>query len=191
MKDVQNRARKIKLLLLDVDGVLTDGHIVYSDRGEEIKTFHVRDGFGINLLRRNGIEVAILTSRSSEALLHRCRDLRIETVLQGMRPKLAGYEWLLENKRLQDAEIAYMGDDWVDIEIFQRVGLAVAVGNGDKEILPYVHLVTSCHGGEGAVREVCELILEAQGLREKTLEVYTRGIVLKNTEKEKPAGRRS
>lgn len=160
------------MLLLDVDGVLTDGRITYSDHGEEIKSFHVRDGLGIKLLQKNGIEVALLTSRISEALLHRCRDLNIQTVLQGMQPKLAAYEWLLNRKGLVDSEIAYVGDDWVDVPILKRVGLALTVRNAERDIMSYVDYVTSQDGGQGAVREVCELILEAKGLREKTLGEY-------------------
>lgn len=169
---IASRAKEIKLLLLDVDGVLTDGSIVYSDRGEEIKSFHVRDGLGIKLLQRFGVEVSILTSRVSEALMHRCRDLKIETVIQGMKPKLMAYEWLRMEKRLRAEELAYIGDDWVDIPVLRRVGLAVAVRNADPEVLSFVHYVTAHDGGRGAVREVCDLILRAKGLKEEALGLY-------------------
>ncbi len=158
---------------MDVDGVLTDGRIIYNDNGEEIKSFHVRDGLGIKLLQKCGVEVALLTSRISEALLHRCRDMKIETVLQGMEPKMAAYEWLLNKKGLVDSEVAYVGDDWVDIQILKRVGLAVAVRNADAAVMSFVDYVTHQDGGQGAVREVCELILEAKGLRKKALDEYT------------------
>lgn len=167
------KARAVRLLLLDVDGVLTDGKITYNDHGAEIKSFHVQDGLGIKLLQRSGIEVALLTSRISEALLHRCRDLEIEDVLQGMEPKLAAYKWLLIKKGLLDREVAYVGDDWMDIPILKRVGLAIAVGNADREVISCADYRTYRGGGQGAVREVCELILEAKGLREKVLAAYT------------------
>ncbi|MFH1148145.1 MAG: HAD-IIIA family hydrolase [Pseudomonadota bacterium] len=167
--DISFRARDVKLLLLDVDGVLTDGSIIYNDRGEEIKSFHVRDGLGIRLLQRFGIEVAILTSRISEALMHRCRDLKIEMVIQGMRPKLRAYEWLLAQRDLTDKELAYIGDDWVDIPILRRVGLAVAVRNAEEEVLSCAHCVTALEGGRGAVREVCDIILKAKNLKEEAL----------------------
>ncbi|MDP2992451.1 MAG: HAD-IIIA family hydrolase [Deltaproteobacteria bacterium] len=173
IKRLLDKARQVKVLLLDVDGVLTDGRITYNDRGEEIKSFHVRDGLGIKLLQRCGIEVAILTGRISEALLHRCRELKIETVLQGMEPKLAAYEWLLRNRGLVDSQVAYVGDDWVDIQILKRAGLPVAVKNADKGVMAYVDYVTQQDGGQGAVREVCELILEAKGLKEKALAAFT------------------
>ncbi len=169
---VFSKAKGIEVLLLDVDGVLTDGRIVYSGSGEETKSFHVRDGLGIKLLQGCGVDVAVLTSRTSQALLFRCQDLKIDTVLQGMEPKMAAYEWFIGRKGLVDSQVAYVGDDWVDIGILQRVGLAVAVKDAAREVLSLADFVTSRDGGQGAVREVCELILEAKGLREKALAAY-------------------
>lgn len=156
------RASAIKLLILDVDGILTDGSIVYDAKGEQIQSFHVHDGFGIKLLHKAGVKTAILSSRSSNALLVRCKELGIEHILQGHSQKIEGYKELLEGFGLMDCNVAYMGDDWVDIPILSRVGLAVTVPDAASQVKDYCHYVTTKPGGRGAVREVCELILRAQ-----------------------------
>ncbi len=158
------RASRVKLLVLDVDGVLTPGTIVYTDQGEQIQSFHVQDGLGIKLLMGAGIEIAIISSRSSGALTRRADELGIKKCFQGVRDKIYIYDSLLDELGLQDEEAAYVGDDWVDLPVLTRVGLSVAVANAAFPLKDYAHYVTRSSGGRGAVREVCDLILTAKGL---------------------------
>ncbi len=166
------KAREVKLLLLDVDGVLTDGSISYNDQGVEIKTFHVRDGFGMNLLRKTGVEIGLITARSSEALTRRVKDLNLTHVFQGKRKKVEVYEYLLEHLQLAPREVAYMGDDWLDLALLSRVGFSATVADGASEVKEVVDYVTRRPGGKGAVREVCDLIIDAKGLHEELLDEY-------------------
>ena len=159
---VRKKAGKIKLLLLDVDGVLTDGRIIVDDRGVETKQFHVRDGQGINLLMRSGIEVGLITGRSSRVVGHRAKDLGIRIVHQGVQDKLAAYSGIKTKARLRDEQIAYVGDDIIDLPILRQAGLAVAVQDGWPGLAAFVDLITEASGGNGAVREVAELLLRAQ-----------------------------
>lgn len=159
---IQSKTKKIKLLLLDVDGVLTDGSIILDNQGNELKAFHVRDGHGIKLAQRAGIIVGIITGRKSEAVDRRARELDIQEVYQGAREKIAVYESLLEKYGLHDHEVAYIGDDVVDIEIFKRAGIAVTVADSDPTVRPYVDLITKTPGGRGAVREFINLILKSR-----------------------------
>ena len=160
---IRTKAKKIKLLLLDVDGVLTDGGIVMNDRGEEIKRFDVRDGHGIRLLLRGRIQVGLITGRSSKVVNHRAKDLGISIVYQQVYNKLEVYQKIKRRSRLQDREIAYAGDDIVDLPILKRVGLAMAVKDGWPDLKRDVDYVTSNGGGRGAVREIVEILLKAQG----------------------------
>jgi len=162
MDPLHERARRIRLLVLDVDGVLTDGRIIIDDRGVETKHFHVRDGQGISLLKCSGIEVGFITGRSSRVVRHRANDLRVALLFQGVQDKLRVYERIKKKRRLTDAQIAYVGDDIVDLPVLRRVGLAVMVGDGSAELKPYADYVTVARGGMGAVREVAELILKVQ-----------------------------
>lgn len=157
------RARQVQLLLLDVDGVLTDGAITYVSGGGEAKTFHSQDGLGIRLLQDSGVAVGIITARSSEAVERRARDLRLAHVLQGQQDKLAAYESILKTTGLRPPQTAYMGDDFMDLPLLNRAGFAVAPANAVAEIRQRVHYTTELAGGRGAVREICDLILEAQG----------------------------
>lgn len=159
---VRKKAANIRLLLLDVDGVLTDGRIIIDDRGIETKHFHVRDGQGISLLKRSGIEVGFITGRSSKVVRHRAHDLRVSLVFQGVQDKLTIYEQIKEKTRLTDEQIAYVGDDIIDLPVLRCVGLAVMVGNGSADLKPYADYVTLAQGGVGAVREVAELLIKAQ-----------------------------
>jgi len=154
------KAKKIKLLLLDVDGVMTDGTIILDSRGNETKAFHVRDGHGIKIAQRAGIAVGIITGRSSEVVNIRARELGIREVHQGAHDKLAVYDLLVSKYGLRDEEIAYIGDDIVDVPIFDRVGLAAAVADADPSVKPHVDVITRAAGGRGAVREVIALILK-------------------------------
>lgn len=171
-KNCLAKAKEIKLLLLDVDGVLTDGSISYTDEGKEVKTFSVRDGFGMNLLRKAGVEVGIITARSSEALTRRMKDLQLKHVYQGIREKVAMYDRLREELNLQSSEVAYMGDDWLDLSLLTRVGFSATVVDGAPEVQKIVDYISKNPGGKGAVREVCELILDAKGQYETLLSYY-------------------
>ena len=159
---VRNKARAIKLLLLDVDGVLTDGRIILDDRGVESKHFDVRDGQGIVLLMRAGIEVGLITARNSKAVRYRAKELGLRIVRQGIQNKATTYGEIRRQSGLADTQIAYIGDDIGDVEILRRVGLAITVKDGWEEIFRSVDYVTERPGGRGAVREVAELLLKAQ-----------------------------
>lgn len=160
---MKTRAKKIKMLLLDVDGVMTDGSITLDNKGNETKSFHVRDGHGIKLIQNAGVIVGIITGRSSEVVNIRARELGITEVHQGAHDKIRVYDFLISKYGLRDDETAYIGDDAVDLSIFKRVGLAAAVADADESVIPHVHLVTRCKGGRGAVREVINLILKHRG----------------------------
>jgi YrbI family 3-deoxy-D-manno-octulosonate 8-phosphate phosphatase len=159
----ENWAKKIKLLILDVDGVLTDGRIIMNDRGEEIKCFHVKDGHGLRLLMNAGIHVAIITGRKSKTVEHRARDLGIREIHQGIKDKEALCKELIHHKKLDKEEICCVGDDLPDLPMFNHVGISIAVADACPELLTEADFVTRNMGGKGAVREVCELILKAQG----------------------------
>jgi 3-deoxy-D-manno-octulosonate 8-phosphate phosphatase (KDO 8-P phosphatase) len=161
------KAKQVRLLLLDVDGVLTDGCITYTGEGGESKSFHTQDGLGIRLLQESGVQVGLITARSSEAVIRRAKDLAIAHVYQGRSDKLAVYEELLKQTGLRPPQTGYMGDDWMDFPLLNRVGLAVAPVNAVVEIRMRAHFVTERQGGRGAVRELCDLILEAQGNLER------------------------
>jgi 3-deoxy-D-manno-octulosonate 8-phosphate phosphatase (KDO 8-P phosphatase) len=171
-EEVRGRAAGIKLLILDVDGVLTDGGLIWHANGQESKVFHVHDGHGIRLLQRAGIEAVLLTGRSSQVVDHRAHDLGIKLVVQGSKNKLADYEEILQLRELDDQSVAYVGDDLVDVPVFKRVGLAVAVANATSHILPYCHASTESKGGRGAVREICEFLLQVQGKWEEVTAAY-------------------
>ena len=172
MKDIYTRAEQIRLLVLDVDGVLTDGSIIYTDAGEEIKRFHVRDGNGIRMVLQAGIEVALITGRRSEAVAHRAKNLNIAQVFQGVRDKLEILRSLQTELGVTPAETAVVGDDLVDLAIMLSAGLAVAVADAPREVQERSHLVTSIPGGHGAVREVCEILLKAKGLWDDLLRQF-------------------
>ncbi len=157
------KSNKIKLLILDVDGVMTDGSIVVNDLGQESKFFNVKDGHGLKILMRYEIDVVLLTGRQSAVVEHRAKDLGISEVHQRIWNKLEVYEQIIQRRGLSDAEVAFIGDDIVDIPVLRRVGFAVAVADGTEETRKAAHYVTSKRGGRGAVREVCDLILKAKG----------------------------
>ncbi len=162
-QNIRSKAKKIKFLLLDVDGVMTDGKIILDDHGNELKAFHVRDGHGIKLAQRAGIIVGIITGRKSEVVNIRARELDIQEVHQGAHAKIAVYDALIAKYGFRDDDVAYIGDDFVDVDIFKRVGLAAAVADSDPAIKDYVDVVTKSEGGRWAVREVINLILKSQG----------------------------
>jgi 3-deoxy-D-manno-octulosonate 8-phosphate phosphatase (KDO 8-P phosphatase) len=160
---VRKKAEKIRLVLFDVDGVLTDGRIIIDDKGVETKRFHVRDGHGIALLKRSGIEVGFITGRSSNVVRLRAKELGVRLVYQGIHNKADAYTAIKKKTGLRDEEIAYVGDDAIDLPILRQSGLAVAVQDCWPGLKERVDYVTQAAGGNGAVREVSELLLKTQG----------------------------
>ncbi|MHB8882970.1 MAG: 3-deoxy-manno-octulosonate-8-phosphatase KdsC [Thermodesulfovibrionales bacterium] len=163
-KGVREKAKKIRLLILDVDGVMTDGSIILDNEGNEFKSFHVRDGHGIRMLMQSGVRVAIITGRSSKVVVRRARELGITDVFQNCRDKRVAYRKLLKLYSLDSSQVAYIGDDIVDLPVMSLVGLPVAVADASAGTKEYALLVTRNRGGRGAVREVTDLILKSQGL---------------------------
>ncbi len=162
-KTLLPRAKQIQLLLLDVDGVLTDGTIVYTEGGGESKGFNTQDGFGLRILQDSGVDVGLITARTSEAVKRRAADLGFAHLYQGRKDKQAVYEEILTTTGLRPLQTAYMGDDWLDLPLLGRVGLAAAPANAVAEVRQRVDYVCKQSGGHGAVRELCELILEGRG----------------------------
>lgn len=161
-KEVFQRAAQIRLLICDVDGVMSDGLIYMGNQGEELKAFNVRDGYGIRCLITSGIDVAIITGRSAKLVENRAKTLGITHLYQGQSDKLVAFEKILKEVSLTPEQVAYIGDDLIDWPVMQKVGLAVAVADAHPLLLPKAHYVTQIPGGRGAVRELCDLILQAQ-----------------------------
>ncbi len=158
-----DRAANIRLLVCDVDGVFSDGRIYLGNQGEELKAFHTRDGFGIKALQGTGVQVAVITGRRSEIVQNRMSALGVAHIYQGVEDKVSAYEELKAALDLQDEQCAYIGDDLVDAPVMELTGLSVAVNDAHPLLLRQAHLVTGTRGGFGAVRELCDLIMEAQG----------------------------
>jgi 3-deoxy-D-manno-octulosonate 8-phosphate phosphatase (KDO 8-P phosphatase) len=177
LDDIIARARRIRLLLTDCDGVLTDGQLYFSGEGAaltEIKAFHIHDGLGLRLAREAGLKVGIISGRTSPALAARARELKLDHLIQGAENKLAAYEQIRVAEGLRDEQIAYLGDDLPDLPLLRRAGLALAVADAVSEVRQSAHLVTERCGGKGAVREAVECILKAQGCWEQSLRPYLR-----------------
>ncbi|PKN21033.1 MAG: phenylphosphate carboxylase subunit delta [Deltaproteobacteria bacterium HGW-Deltaproteobacteria-6] len=160
---MQEKLKKIKMLVLDVDGVMTDGRIIMDSDGREMKNFNVRDGHGLVMIQRHGIQVAILTGRTSTVVEHRARDLKITEVYQGALNKKEVFDRILQKNNLTAEAIAYMGDDIVDIPVLKMVGFSVAVADAVDLVKKTVDYITVNSGGQGAVREICEMLLMSQG----------------------------
>ncbi|MDX9715489.1 MAG: HAD-IIIA family hydrolase [Dissulfurispiraceae bacterium] len=171
-KELSARAAKIKILILDVDGVMTDGGIIFDNNANELKVFNVKDGHGIKMLHKAGIGVAIITGRKSKVVAQRAKELGIKDVYQGFKVKTDALEKILNKYGLRKYEAAFVGDDVIDIPVFFNVGLAVAVSDAVAEAKAAAHHITKCSGGKGAVREVCELILRSSGKWKALLDVY-------------------
>lgn len=171
-EDIARKVRKVKVLILDVDGVMTDGRITYTDDGRELKSFNARDGHGIKLLMRAGIECVVITARNSPIVERRCKELGIERFYQGALTKLVVYEELLIELGLDPSETAYMGDDLIDQPVLCRVGFSATPSDAVAEIRETVDCVTEAPGGGGSVREVIEIILKIQGKWEEVTERY-------------------
>lgn len=172
MRELLEKAAKIKLVIFDIDGVLTTGALFIGDDGQEYKAFHSKDGHGLRMLQDGGVEVAIITGRQSEVVKHRARDLGITRIYQGKRQKLPAYEELLAETGLSHEDIAYVGDDVVDLPVMSKVGLAICVQDAHPFVKTHSHWVTEHNGGCGAGRDVCEFILEAKGKLQDMLQSY-------------------
>lgn len=172
MQDILDKASRIKLVIFDVDGVLTDGSLFIGDDGQEYKAFHSRDGHGIKMLKSTGVEVAVITGRTSQVVKYRVRDLGIEHVYQGQLNKVIAFEELIAAVGVSTDEVAYVGDDVVDLPVMRLVGLAIAVQDAHPLVKQHAHWQTPNGGGRGAGRDVCELIMEGHGTLEGVLQQY-------------------
>lgn len=172
MQTIIEKAELIKLLILDVDGVLTDGRLFFDHQGNEYKSFHARDGHGIKLLRQTGVEIAIISGRSSLSVALRMKMLGIEHVYQGHENKRAAFSEIIEKLKLEPNQAAYVGDDLLDLPIMSRVGLSIAVSDANFAVKQRADWCTQLPGGQGAVREVCDLIMQAQGHFDDVVNAY-------------------
>ncbi len=161
-RPLRKAAAAIRLLVLDVDGVMTDGHLHFGPRGEALKSFHVRDGFGIQQVRKAGIDVAVISGRTSRMVVARCRELGVRHLLQGQPDKVAAFERLRIRLQVSASACACVGDDTPDVPLMRKVGLAFAVADAHPDARNVAHVVTSLSGGNGAVREVCDYLLQSR-----------------------------
>lgn len=166
------QAKQVRLMIFDVDGVMTDGRLYFNDAGEELKAFNSLDGHGLKMLQQSGVKLAIITGRTSNLVLHRARNLGIEYVYQGAHDKRASFEELIREVGVTAEECGYMGDDVIDLPVMRRVAFAAAVPDSPALVRQYAHYVTGSQGGAGAVREVCELIMQSQNTLEAALAPY-------------------
>lgn len=170
--DVAERARRIELAVFDVDGVMTDGRLYLTDAGEEIKAFNSRDGHGMKMLQACGVRTAIITGRTSRCVELRARNLSVQHLFQGVEDKRAAFEELLSSLALDERQASFMGDDVVDLPVLSRCGLAVSVPEAPEIVRLNAHLVTRNAGGQGAVREFCELLMAARGCLGERMSAY-------------------
>jgi len=166
------RARRIKLLLLDVDGVLTDGRLYFSNQGDEFKAFSTLDGHGIKMLQKSGVKVGIITGRTSNLVARRAADLGIHILVQGREDKWDALQEILLEHPVKLDEIAFMGDDWPDLTVMARVGLALAPANAHNSIIERAHWQSQARGGDGAVRAACDMLMKAQDTFDHMLKPY-------------------
>lgn len=172
MQEIYTKAKAVKLVIFDVDGVLTDGGLFLGDDGQEYKSFHSRDGHGMKMLQHTGVVIGIITGRTSEVVRLRMQSLGVKHVYQGKKAKLPAYIDLRDKLALSDEQVAYVGDDVVDLPIMRRVGLAIAVQDAHPVVVRHAHWQTPHGGGKGAGRDVCEMVMEAQGTLQASLEDY-------------------
>lgn len=175
MEKVLLKASKIKLLVFDVDGVLTNGQLIFGDDGQEYKAFHSRDGHGMKMLMHNGIDIAIITGRTSNVVKHRMKNLGIQHIYQGKLDKRPAFMEIRGKLGLNREQLAYVGDDIVDLPVLLQAGFAVTVADGHDLVKQHADWVTPHAGGQGAVRDVCELILQAQNKLEDEFKKYLPG----------------
>lgn len=171
-QSIVEKAKKLKLLVLDVDGVLTDGKLFFDNDGNEYKSFHAQDGHGIKMLRQTGVEVAVISGRKSNSVALRMKNLGIEHVYQGHENKIAAFNEIIEKIGITPEQAAHVGDDVIDLPIMIRVGLAIAVNDANFAVKQHADWCTTSPGGQGAVREVCDFIMQAQGRFDEMLNVY-------------------
>jgi 3-deoxy-D-manno-octulosonate 8-phosphate phosphatase (KDO 8-P phosphatase) len=172
MQDILNLAKEIKLVIFDVDGVLTDGSLFFGDDGQEYKAFYSRDGLGIKLLQKTGVEVGVITARDSELVKHRMKNLDIKHFYQGRLDKISAFEEMIAALNVTPEQTAYAGDDVVDLPVMKMAGLAIAVQDAHPFVKKHAHWITEHNGGRGAARDICELIMEAQGTLEAQLNSF-------------------
>lgn len=172
MQDIINKAKKIRLVTFDVDGVLTDGGLILGESGNEYKIFNVRDGHGLVMLRESGCNIAVVTARSSRIVAERMQALGIEYVYQGQNNKSESINLLKKKLQLEKEQIAYVGDDLIDIPAMKLSGLSIAVANAHPKVIEYADWTTSAAGGRGAAREVCELIMQSQDTLDSFIQTY-------------------
>ena len=172
MQDIINKAKNIELVIFDIDGVMTDGSLFFGDDGQEYKAFNSFDGHGLRMLQECGVKVAIITGRQSNVVKHRMNDLGVSLLYQGYRDKTPAFEMLLKEVNLGRDQITYVGDDVVDLPIMSQLDFAIAVQNAHPFVKQHAHWITERNGGRGAVRDVCEFILEAKGLLNDKLHSY-------------------
>ncbi len=172
--EITEKAQQIQLLILDVDGVLTDNKLIYGDDGQEYKAFYTRDGHGMVMLQKSGIDIGIITGRTSPLTKKRMQDLKVKHLYQGVPDKLPTFLALAEELDLEMKHIAYIGDDILDLPILTRVGLSACPRDADSEVIPRVDYVSRFNGGQGCVRELCELILKSQNLWQAHMDFYLR-----------------
>jgi len=172
MQSIIGKARKLKLLILDVDGVLTDGRLFFDDNGKEYKCFHARDGHGIKLLRQTGVEIAVISGRKSNSVALRMKSLGIDYVYQGHENKIAAFTEIIQSLSIEPEQTAHVGDDLLDLPVMTRVGLSIAVNDANDAVKDYADWTTNTPGGLGAVREVCDFIMQAQGTFDDILKGY-------------------
>ena len=174
MEIILEKAAKIRLVVFDVDGVLTDGSLYIGEDGQEYKAFYARDGMGLKMLQASGISIGIISARNSPVVTHRMRSLGIEHVFQGQSDKLVAFQQLCQQMQLQSYQVAYVGDDVNDVPVMLQAGLAIAVADAHALVIKHSHWQTQANGGRGAAREICELIMQAQG----TLDVQLNSFII-------------
>jgi 3-deoxy-D-manno-octulosonate 8-phosphate phosphatase (KDO 8-P phosphatase) len=172
MQDILEKAKNIRLVIFDVDGVLTDGSLYLTDSGEEIKAFNSHDGHGIKMLRASGVNIALITGRQSRCVDLKAKDWGVSIVYQGAKSKLPVFEAMLKDQGMDASACAYMGDDLIDLPVMLRCGLAITVPAAPAFVKRHAHHVTHLDGGRGAVREICELIMHAQETLDAQLATY-------------------
>ena len=172
MKDILEKAAKIKLLVFDVDGVLTDGSLIVDDDGKEYKAFYSKDGLGIKMLQQTGVKIAVITARTSNVVIHRMQNLGIKHIYQGQLDKLPAFKETLKELELSAEQAAFVGDDVIDLPVMLHAGLAITVADAHPLVKQHAHWQTPQRGGRGAARDVCELIMQAQGTLETQFQKY-------------------
>ncbi len=172
MQKIRELAQQIRLVIFDVDGVLTDGGLIMGDDGQEYKVFNAKDGHGMKMLQASGVEIGIISARNSRVVALRMENLGIKHVYQGQRDKLKAFADLMKKLQLQQEQIAYVGDDLLDLCIMRKVGLAIAVQDASQAVIDQSHWQTTAPGGRGAAREICEFIMQSQGNLDHILAKY-------------------